>query len=340
MGAIRPPGWRKGGVPLRWVVNRASVCLWVAVAAPTIIGAGCSRDPGPAATPPSRSAVAETLDAGEILFRKGQLDDAEAVAAALVKRAPQEWAGHELLGRVRAAKALQVAAIGDDATASGLRLEAAASYGEASRLRPADAALHQARGLALLAAGRSDEAGQAFAEAGRLDPENAQYPLFEAQVHLTAGRIDRARAALLRVLEIRPEEALAHASLAECLRQEGELEAALTSVRTARRLDPSSLSCRVLEARLLRLAGRPREGLELLLAVGEARWSDPTAVEEVALGWMALGEGSRAAAAWEACHRHHPAHVQALRRAAEAWRSAGDPVRAKVLEDEASLRGG
>ena len=283
--------------------------------------------------------MASTLDAGEILFRKGQLEDAEAVALKLVDRAPQEWAGHELLGRVRAARALKAAAVGDEATAAALRLDALASYQQASSMRPADAALHQARGLALLAAGRSDEAGQAFAEAGRLDPRNAQYPLFEAQVHLGAGRTEPARAALRRVLELNPEEALAHASLAECLRQEGDLDGALAAVRAARRLDPTSLSCRVLEARLLRLAGRPREGLELLLAAGEPRWSDPMAVEEVALGWTALGEGPRAAAAWEACHRHHPGHVEALRRAAEAWRSAGDPVRAKVLEDEASLRG-
>lgn len=99
------------------------------------------------------------------------------------------------------------------------------------------------------------------------------------------------------------------------------------------------MSFRVVEARLLRLAQRPREGLEILLAAGEAQWSDPGVVEEVALGWMALGEPTRAAEAWEASHRRHPENVAALDRAAEAWRQAGDPVRASVLEEERRLLG-
>jgi len=136
---------------------------------------------------------------------------------------------------------------------------------------------------------------------------------------------------------LRPEEAFAWASLAECHRQEGDLEAALEEIRTARRLDGSALAFRVAEARILRLSGRPRDALELLLAAGEPMWSDPIAVEEVALGWAALGEPRRAALAWETCHRQHPHHLEALRRAAQAWRDAGDPVRAQVLEREAGV---
>jgi tetratricopeptide (TPR) repeat protein len=304
---------------------------------------GCSRsaepkepeNPGP---PPPRT-VEESIEAAERLFSTDRLADAESIAKALTQRAPDAWQGHELLGRIRSALALGLAESGDEAGAALRREEAVRSYRRALELHPAAPELHHAAGLALLAADRPEEALMAFGEAGRRDPLAAQYPLFEAQVHLAAGRTAEARAALARVLALRPEEAFAWASLAECHRQEGNLEAALREIRAARRLDRAAAAFRVAEARLLRLSGRPRDAIELLLAAGEPAWSEPSAVEEVALGWKALGEPGRAALAWEACQRRHPHHTAALRRAAQAWREAGDPVRAQLLEREAAVAG-
>lgn len=302
---------------------------------------GCSKAPPPpssgatdAPAAPSSSAVGEALAAGEKLLRASEFEAAEAIAEKLTRRVPDDWTGFELLGRVRAAHSLHSDAQGRKSDAAASRSKAVESYQRAVELRPADAALRQALAVLLQTAGRIDDAGVQFAEASRLDPGNAQFLLFEAQSLLLRNRHDDAAALVERVLALRPDEPFAHATLAEIQRQAGDHDSALRSIRIARRLQPGSLPFRVAEARLLRIAGQPRQGLELLLAGGEAEWSDPMAIEETALGWSAIGQPARAADAWERCLLRHPGHPTARRRAAEAWREAGDPIRASVIERE------
>lgn len=329
---------RSSWVPSR--VRRLALCLLLI---------GCSKAPPPPARPtppsqaaprvkaaPSSEAIDEALAASEKLLRAAEFEAAESIASKLAARAPNEWAAHELLGRVRAARSLHADAQGRAADGARSRDAALTAYQRAVELRPADAALRQSLAVLLQTAGRFDDAGAQFAEASRLDPGNAQYLLFEAQSLLLRERWDEARALIAQVLELRPDEPFAYATLAEIERQSGDHDAALESIRVARRLQPASLPLRVAEARLLRLAGRPREGLELLLAGGEAEWSDPMAIEETALGWSAVGEPARAAEAWDRCLLRNPSHPTARQRAAEAWRAAGDPVRASVIEREAA----
>lgn len=307
--------------------------------------AGCD---GTSARGPSKPVARESIDAAltsaERLLAAQRFEDAETVAATLAERAPESWRAQELLGRVLGARAAILAESSndpaDDARVAALRRRASAAYWTAAQRARDNAGLWSAAGLAAQWDGHADAALEAFRTAGSLAPDDIRHPTFEAQIHLQRGHLDEAGRCIERALAIRPDDAIALASRAEIARQRGELDAALVDVRAARRQDPGNVALRVSEARILRQSNRPRDGLELLLALGAERWRERDAIEEVALGFAAIGEPRRAAEAWESARRARPRDWVLAFRAAESWFAADDPVRADGWLREAEMAAG
>ncbi|MFO0874733.1 MAG: tetratricopeptide repeat protein [Phycisphaerales bacterium] len=351
------------------IATHRTIIIVVAALAGALLGACGDRAAAPtSASAPSREAIAAALASAEKLLAAQRFEEAEIVAAQLATKDASDWRAHELLGRVLSARAAVFAERAGGAEGTGgadgaggaegtgraesaehaapdsaaqrivaYRARANDAYGRAAALAAGNASLWSAAGVAAELVGDLDAARDRFAKAAELAPDDPRPPLFEAQVHLRRQQLDDAARCLDRALVLRPDEPYALASRAEIARQRGDFEDALRDVRAARRAAGEDVAFRVAEARILRQSGHARDGLELLLALGEPRWRERDVVEEVALGFAAIGEPARAAQAWEAAHRARPKDWTLALRCADMWLLADDPVRADVWLGEAEV---
>ena len=135
---------------------------------------------------------------------------------------------------------------------------AAAAYSEALRLAPGMAEAHDRLGYVLGQLGRTDEALDEFRRAVEANPK-----LFDAQYHLGATlwwtKDPAARSCrCARPSRCGPSHAEARYYLGAALRQTGELEAAVATLREAVRLNPRIVVAQVTARHSAPGAGRPR----------------------------------------------------------------------------------
>jgi len=116
--------------------------------------------------------------------------------------------------------------------------EAAAAYGEATRLAAKDGAAHLGLGRALLKAGRVPDALRSLRRAANLLPESASCQDLLGLALYATGRRDEARFAYRRAISADPERASAHHHLGLLLAERGDLEQALEHLRRAAELAP------------------------------------------------------------------------------------------------------
>jgi tetratricopeptide (TPR) repeat protein len=248
---------------------------------------------------------------------------AEMILLKLMEQAPGDHRVHELYGRVLYLKGLEAGLGGDDRAAAAMYEQAYGHYRTAVEAAAGQdplvlAGLNQSAGEIASAAGFTERGAEHFRAAGRLDPTAAKHPLYEAQMLIQLKRPAEARLALERVLALDPDEVYAHASLAAAAVQEQDTVSALEHIQEARRIDPDNLGIRLQEARIRRLCGQPRRGLELLLATDEDLRAREPFTREIAACYATLGEPAKAAEAWERCFRRHPDRPGAWRAAVEA----------------------
>ncbi|MCH7547402.1 MAG: tetratricopeptide repeat protein [Planctomycetes bacterium] len=271
-----------------------------------------SADPDSIATPdepPTQSAtippenIEASLKAADQYFSTGELDKARAILEVLVERAPREGPARELYGQVLALLALQA---GPEIGASQIQelLENAyEQYRVACDITPDSPGLHHSAGMIANEAGRREDALEHFLIAGRLDPLNPQPPTFAAQLLIQLDRLDEAHQQLTAALKIDKDEPVIYASLAIIAMKGKQFAEALSLIREARSIDPRHLGLLAQESRIHRESGEPRRGLEGLIALNEYQRSHVAIAAEIASGYEAIGEPTRAAEAWE--HRYN-----------------------------------
>jgi predicted Zn-dependent protease len=184
-----------------------------------------------------------------------------------------------------------------------------------------------------------DRAAAFYAEAHALEPANAQYALYLGLSRARAGRTDEARALLESAERAMPGSPDPKAALADLAMRAGDLDGALRKVAEARAIDPRSDGLRLADARMRRLAGRPRESLELLMPLDPPVRRQPGFAEELAEANAALGNPRAAAELLEESALAAPADAGRALRVARAWMRAGDPVKAAIWADSAALAG-
>lgn len=299
---------------------------------------GCDRrDTPPAAgsaTAPSQVAdekIEAALAATDQYMQTGEWVKAEAIIRTLMSKSPNDARVQEMMGRLNIEKASNAEEAGDSARAMAFKKEAWLNYQEAVRLEPNSAGLHHSAGLIAITAGESSAALELFLKAEALDHRNPQFPLYAAQLLFQQKRLDEAEAALMRVLAIQADEPLAHASLAMIALERGQLDAALSEIRIARKVLPDDAGLRAQEAKVHRRRGENREALELLIGLNEQSRAQEAVTFEIAASYDALNQPAKAGAAWALCAMANPrsptAYLAAVN-AGEMHLKAGDKLEA------------
>ncbi len=252
---------------------------------------------------------------------------------ALLKKSPDSPQGWQLLGEVQSTQALMARDQGRADEFIERINHAAAAYAQAVRRSPENAPLHHAAAVVFDLAGKSKDALALYQRASDLEPQNTQFLLYLAQAMTRAEEYTKATATLARLLKIDPSEAWGYACLAEIDLAEKHTSMALDHIRKAREIDPDQKAFRITEAKVLRRSGKPRDALELLLALPEAETVAEAPTFELATSYEMIGRPDKAAEAWERCYRSNPSGWRAACEAAEAFIRAKRLPEAKVWAD-------
>lgn len=244
-----------------------------------------ARGPGPA-----------EMNALVALCQRGQWREAQAQAAALLKRHPQDVALHNLHGSA--------------CSQQGDLASAAESFRKASSLAPASPELAFNLGVTLGRLGRLDDAAAAYARAVKLKPDFAVAHYNLGTALKDSGRHEAAVASLQRAVALQPRDVASQANLGAALQALGRVDEALASYRAAQAIAPSAKGHLSL-ASALRAQGHLGDAVaELQRAIaldpgyadahnnlGEARWDQ--------------GDADAALAAWRAALAVAPDHAEA-----------------------------
>lgn len=320
-------------------------------AAALLPGCGEGADAAkPAAAPAAATATAKSaapaIDARKVdaavravesYLAADKPSEAMTVAERLAAEAPGLMRAHELHARALVALALHPDMPREDRAAVLAR--AADAYANATALDPANGALQHAAGVVCDTAGRHEEAVAHYEAALAAQPTNAQFALYLGLARARDGRAPEARALLEQAERALPDAPEPKAALADLAMRANDLPRAREWIAQARRLAPASIEFRLADARMRRLAGAPRESLELLLPLDRAAREHPGVAEEIGAAYTALGSYREAAQALEESAGAAPNDWLRAVRAAEAWMRAGDPVKATIWSEAASLVG-
>lgn len=277
------------------------------------------------------------IRATEAYLAADKPSEATFVAEKLATEAPGLMRAQELHGRALIALAMRPDLPSDDKAAVLQR--AADAYARAAGIEPANAALRHAAGVVCDTAGRHEDAVRHYEAAHAADPSNAQYALYLGLARSRDGRSDEARALLEAAERAMPESPDPKAALADLAMRAGDAAGARAKIAEARALAPASNELRLADARMRRLAGDARGSLELLLALDAPIRREPGFAVEIAAAHEALGDARAAAATLDESASAAPNDWKRSLRATSAWMRAGDPVRATICADAASVAG-
>jgi len=314
----------------------------IPVLASLLLAQGCGESTVPEGTRVTTT-IAEverhtTLEAAQRYMDQGDIDSAEAILNAFVRKVDDDARAWELFGVIRLMEAAAARGNGDEAVALAMYREALVYYDRALNHDPTNATLHQSAGEIADAAGDLDAALEHYLTAMDADPTNPKPPFFAAQVHLRRDDADAAEPLIRRSLELDPDQAYGHASLAFVAMQQGDTARAIEHMHTARGLDPHDLVLRVQHARLLRESGQVVHGLELLVTLPPEERLLPYVIDELIAGYRELGRDEAIAELWEFVFRRSPRGDplgEVALRVADAWIDAGDAATAREWIDRA-----
>ena len=197
---------------------------------------------------------------------------------------------------------------------------------EAPALAPTNAALQHAAGVVSDTALRHPQAVAHYEAAFAADPSSAQFALYLGMARARDGQAVEARRLLEAAERAMPESPDPKAALADLELRNGDPNAARIKIAQARALAPTSIELRIADARMRRMAGAPRESLELLLALDAPLRRQPACAQEIAAAYFALGQAREAAGTLDESASAAPNDWKRSLRAATAWMQAGDQV--------------
>ncbi len=293
--------------------------------------------PAAHAVQPDPKRVDAAVRAVEAYLAADKPSEAMKVAARLAEEAPGLMRAHELNGRALVALALHPDMPQSDR--ADLLGRAADAYGRAAAIAPSMAALRHAAGVVCDTAGRHADAVAHYEAAHAADPDNAQYTMYLGLARARDGNAAEAIVLLTQAERALPEAPEPKAALADLAMRAGDMETARKKIAEARALAPASNELRLADARMQRMAGMPRESLALLLPLDLPVRQGAGVAEEIAAAYTALGAFREAAVALEESAGAAPNDWKRAIRAARAWMRAGDPVKATVWSEAASLVG-
>lgn len=305
-------------------------CVWSATA--------CHRDSTATAAPPSQADIATALRAIDASLARGDSGAALTVARRLAERVPQDPDVRATLGRCLLAAASDRS---DDVHgALSLRREALRAYSDAARLAPTESeAPHSCGVIAGMLPGEDAEAVGWFREASRRRPTDPRHPLFEGLALSRQGLLDPAASALERACTLAPNDATTLASLAEVCARRGDATRAISLAAAARAAAPDDPNMRLVEARVVRLAGRAERARALLLALDTPTLASEPFARELAQCHFALGEWLDRARALERLAASQPQLTDAAIDTAMAYAEAGQRDEARYWLDRAASHG-
>ena len=315
---------------------------WTAVAmtmATAFAPVGCGpTDTKPAATssvePKKLDAAIRAIDS---YLAADKPSEAVFVAEKLASEAPGLMRAQEILGRALVALAMQPDLPSQDR--ADVMARAADAYDRAAALAPTNAALQHAAGVVSDTALRHPQAVAHYEAAFAADPSSAQFALYLGMARARDGQAVEARRLLEAAERAMPESPDPKAALADLELRTGDPNAARIKIAQARALAPTSIELRIADARMRRMAGAPRESLELLLALDAPLRRQPACAQEIAAAYLALGQAREAAGTLDESASAAPNDWKRSLRAAAAWMQAGDPVKAMISADAAGLAG-
>jgi tetratricopeptide (TPR) repeat protein len=132
------------------------------------------------------------------------------------------------------------------------------------RVRPNDAAAHNALALQYVRAGRLNEAQQRLADALRLSPQHAEAHSNLGTVLQMQGRLAEAAPYLERAVQLKPDDDRARFNLANGLTAAGRIDEAATQLRRAIALNPDNADAHFNLAVILGPRGQVDEAIALL----------------------------------------------------------------------------
>jgi len=224
----------------------------------------------------------------------------------------------------------------------------------AVKLTPDAAAAQQRWGEYLVATARIDEGLAALREAVRLEPRRPSRHAAMGLGLARAGRLDAAEAALRRAIELDPRPAVeTRFNYGLVLREQGKVDAAIQTLRTARRDRPDDAEIAVALGGALELAGDAEAAArqyQQAVAIAQAQpegtvsgaggaGANAAATAHRRLAGMAAGERdfARAVEHFRAAHLLQPGHAPTRRDLARALMLRGRQLAAADAVDAAQL---
>ncbi len=277
-------------------------------------------------------------DAGSLATEQAAIQSARAYlsqdkpgsAEAIARAALERWPDRQSLNLL----------LGETLLHMGRKPEAYEYYDRAIIIGPDHPEYRFAAGTIAAEIGRLDDAELHYLAAQKYDPKNPKYPLYLSQVQRKRGATDEARASLVLATKLDPNLGVGWAALAALALDENRPQVALSYIERARRLEPSRLDWRVIEARALLRESRPEDAATLLLAASDdERLRSLAALRELA---SALGMLSKPADAAEQYIRALAVDTTCAECAFEAaqWlERAGDRNRAGAYAAHAAAMG-
>ena len=308
-----------------------------------LVFGGCGdQDPESASTEearPTGESVRHSLEAAEAYLASGDIDRARSILARLVDRADDDPRSMELMARLELTDGIDLRSQGLVDAARNQFAIAHDWYEQALALQHNSGGLHQSAGEVAQLAGRLDLAKDRYRQASILMPENPKPRLCIAQLLLEENPAE-AEQFLRETLLLEPDEPHALASLALAMQWQGGEDEASALASQALLHAGKNAAVRIAVARVHRIAGRPRESLELLLALPDQIRSGESATEEISLSWEAIERPLNAGQAWADCFKANAFRTDAWRLAllaADAMGRAGQRVAAASWLEQAIM---
>ncbi len=212
-----------------------------------------------------KPALPATIDAILDSARTLSTEDDHAKAEAILKEAVKQYPDNQELRLALANEYLELKKPQD----------AYDQYTAALSIGPREPSIEFTAGTVASTIGKLDRAVEHYSAAQSADPSKPDYPLYLGQVQAKLGQNDAAKASLLRAAKLSEDRAIIWGTLADIALRENNTSLAAQHAARARKLEPTNIIYRLIEARALNRSGKPEESLELLIAVPDADKRQP-----------------------------------------------------------------
>lgn len=274
---------------------------------------------------PAHEALSTVLDSARLLMKQSEWTKAEAVLRQAVMKFPEDQETR--------------IALAETFIAQKKFPEAYEQYEKALAIGPRDQKIEYAAGLAASSANLTERAEEHFSMAQTADPKNPTYALMLGTVERKLGHPEAAKAALLRAVNLDPDRAIAWGTLADIALGENKIDLALQHIDHARRLEPSNVEWRIIQARALKRKGEPEQALMLLVPLDPTQRRDAPIARLMAECYGMLGRHADAATVMADACTADPTDKNLAYDAAVCFERAGDKARALDYAKQAKILG-